>query len=145
MNAPTPKSLVIRRVQGEVEFHHVDMMQVMHNSQYLRFFEKGRLSLLEEVVPLSWAVEHRFATPVVMNHCDYLAPARFGDRLVITTRHRKLQRWTGKFVFDHSMSNARTKVELARGRTAITVIDFETGRLVKELPEDIWGRYRELS
>lgn len=137
--------LVVRKVQGEVEFHHVDMMQVMHNSQYLRFFEKGRLSLLEEVVPLAWAVEHRFATPVVMNHCDYLAPARFGDRVVVTTRHRKLETWAGRFVFEHSMSNPRTKAELARGSTAITVIDFETGRLVKELPEDIWRRYLALT
>lgn len=127
-----------------VEFHHVDMMQVVHNSQYFRWFERGRMQILDEVVPMGWAVKHKIATPVVRNMCDYLWPAVYGDRLTVTTRHRKLDRYEGRFCFDHSICHNRTKRELARGRTEVTVVDLDGHRLVRDMPEDLWARYQAL-
>jgi acyl-CoA thioester hydrolase len=135
---------IIRRRGIQVAFHQVDMMQVVHNAVYFKWFEKGRLDLLEEVFPVAWAIEHRFATPVVMNHAEYLWPAAYGDPLVLTTRHQRLERWDGRFVFDHSISNSKTKVELCLGQTAITVLDLASGQLLKEIPEEIWSRYQAL-
>ncbi|MFO8073993.1 MAG: thioesterase family protein [Polyangia bacterium] len=136
--------IVTRRVRIEVEFHHVDMMRVAHNAQYLRWFEKGRMAVLEEIFPLDWAIEERIGTPVVLNHCEYLWPAVYGDELVVTTRHRKLDSYEGRMTFDHSISHARRKLELARGRTAITAIDMAGGRPLRRIPEEAWRRYREL-
>ena len=135
---------ITRRLVVEVEFHHVDMMQVVHNSHYFRWFEKGRMAILEEVFPMPWAIENKIATPVVMNHCDYLWPAAYGDTLVVTTRHRKVDQWDGRFLFEHSVSNRKTKVELCRGSTEVTIVDLGSRRLVKEIPADIWQRYCEL-
>ena len=135
---------ITRKVEVEVEFHHVDMMRVVHNSEYLRWFEKGRLGVLEEIMPVSWAVENRIATPVVMNHCEYLSPAAYGDALIVTTRHKKVDHWDGRFVFEHSISNPKTKVELCFGKSAVTVIDLRTGRLLKTLPDEAWDRYLAL-
>lgn len=127
-----------------MEFHQVDMMRVVHNSEYLRWFEKGRLGVLEEIMPISWAVENKIAMPVVMNHCEYLSPATYGDELIVTTRHRKVDHWDGRFTFEHSISNPRTKVELCSGKSAVTVVDFETGRLLKRVPDEAWERYLAL-
>ena len=135
---------IIRRVTVEVEFHQVDMMQVVHNSEYFRWFEKGRFQVLEELFPLEWAVANRVATPVVTNHCEYLKPAVYGDTLVVTTRHRLLERWDGRFQFDHSISNTRNKAEICSGQSAVTVVDMNTGTLVKEIPADVWQRYQNL-
>ena len=139
------KRTIISRLSVEVEFHQVDMMHVVHNSEYFRWFEKGRLQIMEDIFPVSWAVENKIATPVVMNHAEYLWPARFGEVLVVTTRHRIMDRWDGRFVFEHSISNEKTKKELCFGQSAITVMDLGSGRLVKEISDDIWARYQALT
>ena len=135
---------VVRRLTVEVEFHQVDMMHVVHNSEYFRWFEKGRLKTMESVFPVSWAVENGIATPVVMNHAEYLWPAKFGDTLVVTTRHRIVDHWDGRFVFDHSISNEKTKKELCFGQSALTVMDLRSGQLIKEISDDVWARYQVL-
>lgn len=135
---------VTRRLPVEVEFHQVDMLRVVHNAVYFTWFEKGRLQLLEEVFPVSWAIENRVATPVVMNRAEYLSPAAYGDRLVVSTRHGILDLWNGRLLFEHSISNAKTKVELCLGETAVTVLDLATGHLLKEIPEPIWKSYQAL-
>ena len=138
------KPRITRRVTIEVEFHHVDMLQVVHNSQYFKWFEKGRLQFLEEFCPVSYALANNIATPVVMNHCEYLSPAAYGDELVVTTRHFIKEQWDGRFLFEHHISNKKTKVELCHGETAVTVLDFKTGKLVKEIPEELWEKYHSL-
>lgn len=143
--AKSEPRVVTRRLTVEVEFHQVDMMQVVHNAEYFRWFERGRLLVLEDIFPMAWAIENRIATPVVSNRCEYLAPATYGDRLVVTTRHRLAERWDGRFVFEHSISNAKTKVELCFGESAVTVLDLSSRRLVKDIPADIWARYRALT
>ena len=136
--------IITRSAEVRVEFRHVDMMQVVHNSHYIAWFEIGRLAVLEEVFPMSWAVEHRIATPVVVNHCEYLWPATYGDALVVITRHKLLDRWEGRFLFDHAISHLDTKRELAVGTSAVTVVDMAAQKPVKEIPPEIWARYAAL-
>ena len=62
-----------------VAFHHVDMMQIVHNVQYLKWFEIGRFGILNQFIDFDWAVANNLAVPVVMNHCEYLSPAVFSD------------------------------------------------------------------
>ncbi len=136
---------IVRRLSVEVEFHQVDMMHVVHNSEYFRWFEKGRLRMLADIFPVSWCVENRIATPVVMNHAEYLWPARFEEVLVVTTRHSIMDRWDGRFVFEHSISNEKTKNELCFGQSALTVMDLSSGRLVKNISDEICERYQALA
>lgn len=136
--------IVTRRLEVEVEFHQIDMMQVVHNSWFLRWFEKGRLALLEEVLPLSWLIERRIGAPVVLNHCEYRWPAVWGDSLAVTTRHRLRERYGGRLEFEHSVVRRRGKRVLADGRTAVALVDLDRRKLVRELPPEIWERYGRL-
>lgn len=136
--------IITRRTEVEVEFHQVDMMQVVHNSHYLRWFELGRMQILESILPLSWAVTNRVATPVVRNECDYLWPAVYGDKLIITTRHRKVTHYDGRFRFEHSIAHSGTKRELARGKTEVTVVDLHGHQLLRDIPVQIWDKYQTL-
>jgi YbgC/YbaW family acyl-CoA thioester hydrolase len=137
--------IVVRRFRVPVEFHHVDLMNVVHNVQYFKWFEKGRLMIMEEVISVQWGVEHRIAAPVVRNHCEYLHTATYGDELVVSTKHRIVPEWTGKLVFEHAISNAKTKQEVCVGGGEITVVDLETHRILKQLPDQIWNRYQALA
>ena len=144
-SSPTRKPApVVSRIRITVAFHHTDMMQVVHNAQYFKWFELGRLEILQRFMTVEWAAANDVAMPVVMNHAEYLAPAKFGDELVVTTRHEPLDRWSGRFGFIHSISNTKTKVELCRGASDVTVMHLKTLRVLKELPAEAWERYRAL-
>ncbi len=119
-------------------------MGVVHNVQYFNWFELGRLQVVEEVLPLENAMGRSLALPVVVNHCDYIHPARYLDRLVVTTTHRILPEWSGRFVFNHSISHEKSKVEICRGMSGVTVMDTRSMRVLKALPDDMWARYQGL-
>lgn len=119
-------------------------MGVVHNAAYFRWFELGRLQVVEEVIPMESALRRSLAIPVVVNHCEYLYPARYLDRLVVTTTHRILPEWSGRLVFNHSISHEKSKTEICRGLSGVTVTDTCSMHVLKELPEDIWARYQEL-
>jgi YbgC/YbaW family acyl-CoA thioester hydrolase len=139
------KEVMVSRLRVQVEFHQVDMMQVVHNAQYLNWFEKGRLDIIERFISVPWAGANDIAVPVVMNHLEYLYPAAFGDELVLTTRHPIVSKWTGRFSFVHSISNAKTKMELCRGSSDVTVMNLSSRRVLKELPAEVWERYQQVS
>lgn len=136
--------MISRRIKVQVLYHHVDMMQIVHNSQYFKWFERGRLALIDEFIPMEFAIKNQVATPVVLNHCEYLQPARFGDLLIVSTKHRLMCHWDGRFVFEHSISNSKTKVEVCFGRTEVTMLDMNGDHLIKKIPEDIWRRYQSI-
>jgi acyl-CoA thioester hydrolase len=144
VKARSKKRFLVRRHRVEVEFHHIDMMKIVHNAQYLKWFEKGRFDVIDAMFQDDGAQKEQLVTPVVMNHCIYLKPARLGDTLVVTTHHPVEERWTGRFRFEHSVSNAKTKVELATGKSEITVVDALTFRPMRNLPETIWNCYKKL-
>jgi acyl-CoA thioester hydrolase len=71
-----------------VRSFHVDRQNVVHNLQYLFFFEEARVEYIRAVgLPMD---EGTFLTHdkffVVSNNCEYAAPAFFDEELEILTR-----------------------------------------------------------
>ena len=79
---------IIRKLSLTPRFHQVDMMGVVHNAEYFRWFEEGRLGIMWDMLPLQEARERGLAFPVTENSCKYLKFAGFGDSLILTTVHR---------------------------------------------------------
>ena len=120
------------------------MMKIVHNSRYFIWFELGRLAVVDDVLEHAPAWRERVMTPVVMNQCHYLAPARVGDELIVTTKHTIADAWTGRLSFHHSISNRKNKAELATGSSEITLVDTRTFKTVKEFPPTLWKSYQNL-
>lgn len=120
------------------------MMGVIHNAEYLRWFEQGRLQILFELLPLDEALGRAVAMPVVRNECSHRKAVRYGDPLVLITTHELLPAYEGTMTFAHSLVHEKNKVEMAHGQTVTTLLDMKTGQLVKEWPPDLWRRYQEL-
>ncbi|MEI6970697.1 MAG: thioesterase family protein [bacterium] len=133
-----------RKLRITPAFRQIDMMGVVHNSQYFLWFEEGRLQIMLEVMSFEEAVRRMISMPVVENKCHYLRPAKYGDSLVLLTRHRIQVSYDGRLVFEHSLVHEKTKEEVARGHTVTTLVDVRTGRLVKDWPADVWERYRTM-
>jgi len=136
--------LIKRKLPVRPLFHQVDMMGVVHNIQYFYWFEEGRMQIAEEILPVTKALRLRVAMLVTENNCRYLKPVRYGDELVLYTTHRIQPAYEGRLAFEHSLVNTTTKTEVATGYSVGTLLNMETGQLVKEWPADIWRRYQEL-
>ena len=142
--APRRRRLVVRKMLIEPEFHQVDFMGVVHNAAYFYWFEKGRLAFLWEIMTFEQSVELRLGLPVVRHECDYHQAARYGDRLMLTTSHQIQDQYEGRLVFHHSLVHASRKVEIASAMTALTIMDMQTGQLIRAFPEDVWQRYHAM-
>ncbi len=121
------------------------MMGAVHNSVYLRWFEEGRLHLLQDIIRFEEALSLGIAFIVIENHCHYKRPARFGDDLLLITRHRLKSDFEAKIRFDHSLVHKKTKVEMAYGETVITAINPKTFKLATTIPTVIQTRYKNLA
>jgi acyl-CoA thioester hydrolase len=133
-----------RKITITPAFHQTDMMGVVHNAQYFHWFEEGRLAVMRELLTVQDAMNLGFITPVVENHCIYKRFVKFGDPLVLTTTHGIVTAYEGRLEFHHSLVHRMTKVEMACGRTVVTVVDYKTNRLVKEWPDDLRQKYISL-
>ncbi len=141
---PRRSRLIVRKLTIEPEFHEVDMMGLVHNVAYFYWFERGRLLILWDIMPLDEAIRLNVGMPVVRHVCDYKNAARYGDRLVLTTTHERLPNYEGRLIFRHSLMHETRKTEIAVAETTLTVMNMQTGQLIREFPADVWQRYQAL-
>ncbi len=135
---------VRRKLAITPRFYQTDMMGVVHNAEYYRWFEDGRLQILEEIMSLQEATALGVSVPVVASSCEYRRPVRYGDRLLMRTEHTVAEPYEGRLAFDHTIVNVRTKDTVATGHTAVTIVRLDSGLPVKQWPAHVWQRYLAL-
>ena len=90
----------IVRTQLLVRFCETDLMGIVHHSNYLQYFEVGRVAWLKAqgVAYEQWAAQGTHL-PVVDVHLRYRRPARFDDTLTIETWVSGLTRASVRFAY----------------------------------------------
>ena len=120
------------------------MMGVIHNSNYFLWFERGRLEIMLEVLPVEEAMKLGVFMPVVENICHYRKPVKFGMTLLLFTTHNIQPHYEGRLVFSHYLIHEKHRTEMAFGQTTMTILNMQTNKLIKEWPAEIWRRYQAL-
>ena len=70
----------------DVRYYETDQMGIVHHSNYIRYFECGRMSMLDQVgLPMHKIEAMGVMLPIVSVECRYKVPARLGDTLRIVT------------------------------------------------------------
>src|SRR5450755_4199220 len=88
MQEPTVDAAVaMTTVRLRVRFCETDLMGIVHHSNYLAYFEAGRVEWLRRrgVTYADWAARG-IHLPVVEASVRYRAPARFDDIIAVETR-----------------------------------------------------------
>ena len=68
----------------DVRYYETDLMGIVHHSNYIRYFEYGRIKMLEDIgLPISKIESEGIMLPVVSTFCTYKTPSRMGDNLKI--------------------------------------------------------------
>ena len=111
-----------------VRFAETDAQGVVHNANYLVWFEVARVAYLEEYAGGYSAIrEQGLESFVLESHVRYLQPARFDDWLRVHTRVGEVR--GARFRFDYEIT--RDGEVIADGWTSHTCVDAKTLRPIR--------------
>ena len=116
-----------------VRFFETDAQGIVHNANYLVWFELARVAYLEEFAGGYPALrETGLESFVLESHVRYRVPAHFDDRLRIRARVGELR--GARFRFDYEIT--RGDEVLADGWTSHACVDAQTLRPTR-IPADL--------
>ena len=113
----------------DVRYYETDQMGIVHHSNYIRYFECGRLAMLEEVgLPMHKIEQMGIMLPIISVECRYKYPAKLGDRLKIVTFFDELPR--ARFTVMSEVYNQDGQL-LVEGSVSMGFIDSATRRPIR--------------
>ena len=128
-------------VTVRVRYAETDQMGVVYHSNYLIWFEVGRVELMRQM-GFSYRDmerdEDRFIAVAELK-CRYRAPARYDEEVVVRTRLKHVRK--SVIVFTYELVRAEGGELLAEGETAHVVTDSEMR--VAPLPEKYFKAFRK--
>lgn len=114
-----------------VKFFDTDVMGVVHHSNYIRWFETGRVEFLRAIgINLNEMMRDGILFPIIDIGAKFHAPAHFDDDLEILTTAEALTR--AKMKFSYAIRKCGDEKILAEG-TSTNV--FTSGGKICRLPE----------
>lgn len=126
---PKPMSVFEKKVDIRVRYQETDGQRRLHHSNYLNYFEIGRVELLRENGISYKELEDSGCILVVAEmQCQYVLPADYDDLLTLTT---KVTRSKGVRIY-HDYLLKKDDNLIAKGSSIIASVNSE-GK-VKPLP-----------
>ena len=125
----------------EVRYYETDQMGIVHHSNYIRYFECGRMAMLQEVgLPMHKVEEAGVMMPITEVVCKYRVPARLGDTLRIVTMIAELPK--ARLTVNTEIYNQDEQL-LCTGSVTMGFIDACTRRPMRcpQMLIDIFRKY----
>ena len=120
-------------VEHRVHFYDTDTMGVVHHSNYIKWFELGRVEYLRKLnVTLGEMMNDDILCPITEIEAKYKSPARFDDEIVIETTATALTKV--KMEFEYKVFRKTDNKILVIGRSQNVFTDKNTGKIIR-LPE----------
>ena len=114
-------------VEIEVGFHDVDAMEVAWHGHYLKYFELARCALLRRFdYDYPQMRESGYAWPIVDCRLRYVAPARYGQKLLVSA---SLREWENRLRIDYRIRDKASGAKLTVGSTIQVAVDLASGEL----------------
>lgn len=125
----------------DVRYYETDQMGIVHHSNYIRYFECGRMAMLDEVgLPMHKIEEAGIMLPIISVECRYKFPAKLGDKLRVVTYFNELPK--ARFTVMTEIYNQDDKL-LVEGSVSMGFIDSKTRRPIRcpQMLLDIFDKY----
>lgn len=125
---------VVSELSLEVRYCETDQMGIVHHSNYIRYYECGRIHLMDEIgFPYTRLESEGIMTAVVGVESHYHLPAKFGDTLKVVTKLTRVP--LAKLVFYSEIYNQNGEL-INDGKVTLGFISADTRRPVR-CPEDL--------
>jgi len=102
-----------------VHFDECDSASIVHNSNYIKFFERGRIEYFRNL-GITWSQENPdddYYVVVGENYCRYISPSFFDDVLTIYVRISEVKRAT--CTFEYIIEREDDKMLICQGHSKI--------------------------
>lgn len=122
----------------KVQYYETDQMQIVHHSNYIKWFEEARMYLLEEMdFGYHQMEENGIVIPVLSVQADYKSMVRFGETVEIEA---KVTTFTGvKLVVSYEIRDVETKELRTIGQSKHAFLDKDSYR-----PISLKRKHKEL-
>lgn len=116
-----------------VRFYDTDEMGVVHHSNYIRWFETGRVEFLRSIgITLTEMMSDKILFPLTEVKAKYFQPARFDDELELETNPLTLTKV--KMEFNYKIRRRGEEKILVSGYSQNVFTSMETGKIIR-LPD----------
>ncbi|WP_027397321.1 acyl-CoA thioesterase [Anaerovibrio lipolyticus] len=133
---------MVTTVRHKVNFYDTDAMAVVHHSNYIRWFEIGRVEFLREAgITLNQLMDDGYVFPITEVSAKYVNSAKFDDELIIETTPEALTK--AKMAFTYRILRASDDTLLVTGRTQNVFTSMETGKITR-LPETYYNKLKAM-
>ncbi len=131
---------MINETRVRVRYAETDQMGVAYHSNFLIWFEVGRVELLRQIGFDYRDMERKDGCyiAVVDARCRYKAPARYDDEVVVRTQLKNVRESMVHFAYE--LVRASDELLLAEGETMHVVIDREMKKTA--IPEKYMAIFR---
>ncbi|ACT58986.1 acyl-CoA thioesterase [Hirschia baltica] len=127
------RAIVKVETQSEAQFHDIDPMNIVWHGNYPRFFELGRVKLLDEI---AYGYEEMkasgFAWPVIEMNIRYAHPIVLREKIIIVAG---LTEWENRLKIDFEIRNKETNKRLCKAYTTHVAVDIKTNNMLWETPD----------
>jgi len=120
----------------KTHYYETDQMEIIHNSNYFKWFEEARTDFMEQIgLPYNKLEEMGIFAAVISSYCEYKVPITYGEEVVITKRITEFNGY--KMTVEYEVLNAADNRLCAIGTTRHCLMSRERKpiRLQKEFPE----------
>ena len=121
------------KINLRVNFYDTDLMGVVHHSNYIRWFETGRVEFLRSFgIDLNEMMNDGILFPIVEIQAKYHSPAKFDDELeheIIPAAMTKV-----KWEFEYKIRKVGEEKILVEGFSRNVFTDLKSGKIIR-LPE----------
>lgn len=129
----------------KVHYYETDQMQIVHHSNYIRWFEEARTHLMDEIGFSYQRMEDEgIVIPVLAVNAEYKTMSRYGETVEIEATVRQ---FTGvKLIVAYVVRDKETQAIRAVGETKHAFLDKETYRplSLKRKHEELYNLFNEM-
>lgn len=111
----------------KVQYYETDQMQIVHHSNYIKWFEEARTYLMDEIdFGYDKMEEEGIVVPVLSVFSEYKSMTRFGETVSIEAT---IKEFTGvKLIVSYEITDHETGEVRCTGETKHAFLDKETYR-----------------
>ena len=124
-----------------VHFYNTDEMGVVHHSNYIRWFETGRVEYLRSIgITLTEMMSDGILFPITEVRAKYLHSAKFDDDLELETTAVELSKV--KMEFKYKIRRVSDGLLLVKGYSQNVFTNTETGK-ISRIPEKYFSKMQQ--
>ncbi len=121
------------KAETQIQFFHLDPMNIVWHGNYADFFELARVELMEKIdYGYSEMVETGYGWPVTELKIRYASPLLLRMKISITAH---LVEWENRLKIKYEIREKETNKKLCSGHTVQVAIDNRSGEMLWLTPD----------